>query len=156
MSINDRDLGKFNVDGKNTAKYNVRTADYSSATGTSVSVNCYLVDGPGVFYGANVIFNSAAIGSAIDKLEEAMVNHVTHGHAINTGGILISNMRHVQSLKACVKAVRKAIDLLAKDMSLEFISEEIKIAISSLDTITGRDLDADLIDQIFSSICIGK
>ena len=69
MSINDRELGKFNVDGKNTAKYNVRTADYSSATGTSVSVNCYLVDGPGVFYGANVIFNSAAIGSAIDKLE---------------------------------------------------------------------------------------
>ena len=36
------------------------------------------------------------------------------------------------------------------------VSEEIKIAVNQLDSITGRNIDVDLIDKIFSQFCIGK
>lgn len=93
---------------------------------------------------------------AIDQLEKAIVDNVLHGQDINTHGILISNMRHVQSLKTCFEAVLKAVELINKGLSLEFVSEEIKMAISSLDAITGRDMDRDILDQIFANFCIGK
>lgn len=99
---------------------------------------------------------SALYKTAIDQLERAIVDQVFHGQTINTNAILISNMRHVQSLKAAYKVISEAIELLHQELSLEFISEEIRIAISSLDTITGRDLDVDLLDQIFANFCIGK
>jgi len=38
----------------------------------------------------------------------------------------------------------------------EFVSEEIKVAINFLDSITGRNIDMDLLDNIFSQFCIGK
>jgi len=99
---------------------------------------------------------SALKKTAVDQLEEAIVTQVLHGQAINAGGILISNMRHVQSLGESFKAVKRGIELLQQGVSLEFVSEEVRMAISSLDAITGRDLDADLLDQIFASFCIGK
>ena len=38
----------------------------------------------------------------------------------------------------------------------EIVSDQIKRAISRLDTITGRNVDSDLLEQIFSEFCIGK
>ena len=43
-----------------------------------------------------------------------------------------------------------------ENTSLEFISEEIKSAVNQLDAITGRNIDEDLLDRIFSEFCIGK
>ena len=35
-------------------------------------------------------------------------------------------------------------------------SVEIKAAVNQLDAITGRNIDEDLLDRIFSEFCIGK
>ena len=43
-----------------------------------------------------------------------------------------------------------------ENTSLEFISEEIKAAINQLDAITGRNIDEDLLNRIFSEFCIGE
>jgi tRNA modification GTPase len=103
-----------------------------------------------------IIRISALKETGIDQLEKAIVDHVLHGQDINTHGILISNMRHIQSLKTCLEAVLKAVELMNKGLSLEFVSEEIKMAVSSLDAITGRDMNIDILDQIFANFCIGK
>jgi tRNA U34 5-carboxymethylaminomethyl modifying GTPase MnmE/TrmE len=45
---------------------------------------------------------------------------------------------------------------VSKDVSLEFSAENIKAAVNELDAITGRQVDDDVIDAIFSKFCIGK
>jgi tRNA modification GTPase len=105
--------------------------------------------------GKKILRVSALKKIGIEPLEETIVNNVLHGAHMDTHGVLVSNLRHINSLKAASGALEKAGEEL-QNLSLEFISEELKTAINELDRITGRSVDADLLDQIFSSFCIGK
>ena len=69
---------------------------------------------------------------------------------------MISNARHIRALQEALAAVAQAQGTLQKKSSLEFVSEEIKRAVSFLDTITGRHVDNDLLEQIFARFCVGK
>ena len=109
-----------------------------------------------VFPDKKILRVSALQRIGIESLEEAIVTQVSHGASLDTHGILISNLRHLNSLKAAAAALERSEQGLQQELSLEFISEELKIAINELDRITGRDVDADLLDQIFSQFCIGK
>jgi tRNA modification GTPase len=99
---------------------------------------------------------SALTREGIEALETAIVENIWHEKRIDTHGILVSNLRHIQALKNCRDALTRAQELLKRQMSLAFVSEEIKIAVNFLDRITGRDIDADLLENIFSQFCIGK
>ena len=92
----------------------------------------------------------------MDQLEEAIVSNVLHGAVVNTDAVLVSNLRHVNALEAAAAALQRGGNIFKQGLSLEFVSEELKIAVNELDRITGRSIDADLLDQIFSSFCIGK
>lgn len=103
-----------------------------------------------------VVSISAARQKGIEELEKAMVEAVTRGRVIDTQTVLVSNIRHIQSLRKCLDHLQKAEKGFKEDLSFEFISEGIKSAVNCLDAITGRNIDADLIDNIFSKFCIGK
>lgn len=98
---------------------------------------------------------SARTNEGIEQLEEAIVQSVWHGQAPESSAILISNLRHIESLKKCQEALRE-VERALPLISLEFSSEEIKRAVNFLDNITGRNIDVDLLDNIFSKFCIGK
>lgn len=108
------------------------------------------------FPGGNIMRVSALNKEGIAELENAIVEHVWGGKVIDAQGILISNARHVRALREALEAVAGAQETLREKLSLEFVSEEIKRAVSFLDTITGRHIDSDLLDQIFTRFCIGK
>lgn len=113
-----------------------------------------------------IIRISALKKERIDALEAAIVENVWHTKEIDTHGILVSNLRHIQALENCRKALQEAGEILQEEppsaslahggLSPEFVSEEIKTAVNFLDSITGRNIDSDLLDSIFSQFCIGK
>ena len=108
-------------------------------------------------YGApRVLKISALRASGIDRLETVILEHVWHDKRVDTRGILVSNLRHINALKGCQSALGKAEEILSGGLSLEFISEEIKVAVNFLDHITGRNIDEDLLENIFERFCIGK
>jgi len=92
----------------------------------------------------------------MEGLEAAIVENVWHGKTVDTHGVLVSNLRHINALKSCQEGLVKAKNILREGLSLEFISEEIKMAVNDLDSITGRNVDRDLLDNIFTQFCIGK
>ncbi len=105
----------------------------------------------------NIILEISALAKkAIPQLEEAIFQNIWQEKSIDTHSVMISNLRHIQSLNKCHQAILKALSLFKEGLSLEFISEEIKEAVNHLDYITGRDLDEDLLETIFSQFCIGK
>ena len=107
------------------------------------------------FPDAPIVRVSALNKEGIGELEKRIVAQVWHGKVVDTHGILISNARHAR-VAGRPAAVAQAQDTLKKKSSLEFVSEEIRRAVSFLDTITGRHIDHDLLEQIFARFCIGK
>jgi len=99
---------------------------------------------------------SALRKKAIAQLEDAVVENVWRGRVTEPDGILISNVRHLDSLKKCAELIKTACQSLSENFSLEFVSEDIKEAVNYLDQITGKNIDSDLLDKIFSQFCIGK
>ncbi|OGX41077.1 MAG: hypothetical protein A3G91_05515, partial [Omnitrophica WOR_2 bacterium RIFCSPLOWO2_12_FULL_50_9] len=99
---------------------------------------------------------SALTKDGIAQLEERLVERVWHGKAVDTHAVFVSNVRHINALRDCSSAVEEAQAVFRKGLSLEFASEEIKRAVHFLDTITGRNIDNDLLEHIFSRFCIGK
>ncbi|MBF0522151.1 MAG: tRNA uridine-5-carboxymethylaminomethyl(34) synthesis GTPase MnmE [Candidatus Omnitrophica bacterium] len=109
-----------------------------------------------LFCGQDILKISALKKEGIQDLEEKIVEKVWHGQVIDTHGILVSNLRHIESLKCAQTSLLKAQDIFKQGISLEFISEEIKESVHFLDEITGRNIDIDLLDKIFTQFCIGK
>ncbi len=99
---------------------------------------------------------SALNKQGLEDLENTIVEHVWKGHTPESGYVLINNARHIESLKRCQQALLSASTSFDKNISLEFISEEIKSAVNGLDAITGKNIDEDLLETIFSQFCIGK
>ncbi|MBF0483892.1 MAG: tRNA uridine-5-carboxymethylaminomethyl(34) synthesis GTPase MnmE [Candidatus Omnitrophica bacterium] len=99
---------------------------------------------------------SAVTSEGLPALEDMIVQKIWHSSQVDTNGILVSNIRHIQSLKMCKQSLGDAANGLDQTLSLEFISEHIKSAVNNLDAITGKNIDADLLDAIFDQFCIGK
>lgn len=92
----------------------------------------------------------------LKELEEAIVGNVLHGQQLQSSTLMLSNVRHIESLKHCRQQMQEAQENFAYGLSLEFISENIKQVVNGLDAITGRNVDHDLLETIFSQFCIGK
>ncbi len=99
---------------------------------------------------------SALTREGIDVLEDMIVKNILHGKEFQESEIVISNVRQIESLKKCAQALKSVRQHFLNKLSLEFVSEDIKLAIDFLDRITGKNISEDLLDKIFSSFCIGK
>lgn len=110
----------------------------------------------GRFKGRTVLKTSVLKREGIDKLQEVIVESVWQDGEVDHHGVLVSNIRHINALKECAANLNKAKEILQNGLSLEFLSEEIKAAVNALDKITGRNIDTDLLETIFSQFCIGK
>ena len=70
--------------------------------------------------------------------------------------IVISNLRHIEKLKAAQKLIAEAHDSLDNKLSLEFIAQDVREALGYFDDILGKRFSEELLDKIFSDFCIGK
>jgi tRNA modification GTPase len=104
----------------------------------------------------HVVKVSAFEIKSIQELEAKIESMILRDKNIDTHGILISNIRHIKALEAVRENLQGACRLMNENTSLEFVSEEIKAAVNQLDAITGRNIDEDLLNRIFSEFCIGK
>ncbi len=110
----------------------------------------------GIFGQEHVVKVSAFETPSIQEMEAKIVDLICRTKDFDTHGILISNIRHIKALEEAQKNLQGACGLMNENTPLEFISEEIKSAVNCLDAITGRNIDEDLLESIFSEFCIGK
>ncbi len=109
-----------------------------------------------VLPGKKMVKVSAVEKTALEELESTIVDQVWQGGDFDTHGILITNIRHISALKSAQTSLAGSLEIIEQGISWEFASEEIKMAVNHLDGITGRNINADLLDRIFSQFCIGK
>ena len=90
---------------------------------------------------------SAKTGEGLDELKRRIV---TLSGARE--GAAITNERHIKALENAREALRHAKN--ARELTL--IATDVRDALHHLGAITGRDVDADVLDRIFSRFCVGK
>ncbi len=64
----------------------------------------------------------------------------------------ITNERHLTALERALEAIRRAGEQTEPDC----IATELAEALHALGSITGTDVDAEIIDRIFANFCVGK
>ena len=70
--------------------------------------------------------------------------------------VLITNVRHKESLAQAIESCRNVIHGLRTDQSPEFLSMDMRLSLSELGKIIGTNITEDILSAIFSKFCIGK
>ena len=76
--------------------------------------------------------------------------------SVSSGDIILTNLRHKTCLENTVESLRNAVKTLDDNMSGEYISVDLRNALSHLGEITGEVTNEDILSHIFSKFCIGK
>ena len=104
----------------------------------------------------NILHISAKFGTGLTELKNMLVDSCLSENPINTSGAMITNMRHKMALEKTLENLTAAKNSILTGMSQEFAAFDLREALDSLDEITGRKINDEILDKIFSSFCIGK
>ena len=103
----------------------------------------------------DIIFIAAKDKKNILALENALHQKVV-GDGLNKEGTIVTNARHVASLKRLLFALNDIEIGLVDNVTGDLLAIDINHALHYLGTITGQISNEDQLDFIFSKFCIGK
>jgi len=69
---------------------------------------------------------------------------------------LVSHVRHVHALENAIDGCVRAENALQSKRGLELVAYELRTAIEALQRIIGEVYSDDVLNEIFSTFCIGK
>ena len=97
---------------------------------------------------------SGKTGEGVDEL----VHRIATEFEKRTSGIACATrIRHQIAIEKALSVLRRAREEILKgDERVEFAADELQSSIRSLDSLTGRIDTEHLLDEIFSSFCLGK
>ncbi len=86
-----------------------------------------------------------------------MISEMFHLNEINLDNeVLITNIRHKDSISKAIENVNKAEEALNMKMPVDITTIYIKEILEDLGEITGEVVTEDVINEIFSKFCLGK
>ena len=106
--------------------------------------------------GSAVLEISAKTGLGLDKLAAEIKDVYRLGKIAQSGGAVITNMRHKTALIKASDALKNAASAIDNGMPADIASIDINDAISALGEITGETVSDDIVNAIFHEFCVGK
>jgi tRNA modification GTPase len=103
----------------------------------------------------NILLISARNKTGIEELKSEILRKVNL-HSINTDDVLVSNIRHLESLQKTEESLNRVLQNIDQPITSDFLASDIKQALYYLGEITGQVTTDDLLETIFSKFCIGK
>lgn len=90
-----------------------------------------------------------------DNLKKALVM-ASQVKSIQSGDVIVSNIRHYEALKKAHNAILRVIQGLNAHISSDFLSQDIRECIYHIGEITGQITTDEILGNIFSKFCVGK
>jgi tRNA modification GTPase len=113
--------------------------------------------GPSALRSATVCLAvSAKTGEGIDRLREAIRSQLIGGGADTTDGVIVTNVRHQAALDRARESLTQAKASVEGGMANELVAVDLRAAADALGEITGAITTDEVLEQIFSTFCIGK
>ena len=101
---------------------------------------------------ATSIKKENSIECLIEKIEEFLDSKLKETENQN----YYVNLRHTTALNNALENLNNAIIKIANGTQLEFSVPDLKMVIDDLGTIVGSTDNENMLDELFSSFCIGK
>lgn len=102
----------------------------------------------------HTLFYSAKNGTGEDL--ESTLLQCAGADMLNASEVIVTNARHYQSLMEAHDSILRVIDGLTTNIPPEFVAQDLRQTLSSLDEITGTISTPQILSSIFSRFCIGK
>lgn len=99
---------------------------------------------------------SAKTGEGLDKLKQAIETMVWKGKMPVKDEVILTQIRHKESLSRAIHDLFTLIKGLQADISPEFLSADMRSCLHHLGAIIGLDISEDILSAIFSKFCVGK
>ena len=99
---------------------------------------------------------SAKTGQGIDQLRAAIRSHLVGAGAETPDGVMVTNLRHHDALERARESLSQAKESVATGMADELVAVDVRAAADALGEITGAITTDEILEQIFSTFCIGK
>ena len=107
------------------------------------------------FGDSDYIFISALANTNIVELENKVFDFVGI-HELGKKETVLSNVRHIEAIKAAKRHLLEAADALGEGLPIDMASIDIKDAWHALGEVTGETVDEQIVERIFSKFCVGK
>jgi tRNA modification GTPase len=99
---------------------------------------------------------SATTGEGLAELRKKMVERIESKGELAGDGPPLTRERHIEQLRKMAESVDRAITAMDKGMSREFVAADLASAKESLEELTGKVVNEQVLDKIFNDFCIGK
>jgi len=106
--------------------------------------------------GTKIMEISAKSGNGLEELKNTIIDLFVSSKDEYAGSVMITNLRHKLAIENALKNIKNARENISHGMSAEFAAFDLREAIDCLDEITGRKINDEILDKIFSTFCIGK
>jgi len=109
---------------------------------------------PAKKFGIFRTYISCLTGKGIDLLKDRLSGFFTKGIILPKDGVILTNVRHAKIFRTVLNNVSEALPKMEKNPSVSAWMLENSLA--ELDKLTGRTFREDMLNEIFSTFCIGK
>ena len=92
----------------------------------------------------------------INNQLQSLLIEAAHLPAISSSDIIVTNVRHYESLTHALEAIRRVQEGLSTDLSGDLISQDLRECIFHLSDIVGEVTTDEVLGNIFKHFCIGK
>ncbi len=102
---------------------------------------------------------SAVRGDGLAELRAALAQLIEAAPADGAGAqrsIALANPRHADALRRGAEGLARATAAAAAGSPGEIVALELRESLAAIGEVTGRAVDADVLDRIFGRFCIGK
>lgn len=105
----------------------------------------------------NIVYISVRTGEGIEQFKKYLEQLVFGFSAHNVeDNVYVQNVRHEQLLKESYSCITDVIQAVDKEVALDCIVIDLRLAIDALGNITGESVSDEIINEIFAQFCIGK
>ncbi len=99
---------------------------------------------------------SALKGEGVSEVVSALENSLSRTTSYS-GDVFINTERQKGSTVDCSNSINEALLALSEDhTNIEIAAHQIRQAVGSLDSFLGKTTTDDILDEVFSSFCVGK
>ena len=106
--------------------------------------------------GKRVIKISAKNGDGIEDLYDEIQNMFNLNQISDDNEVIITNERHKNQIDKAIKDIDFSIDSIKRKMPIDMTSIYIRQVLLDLGEITGKNVNDEIINNIFKNFCLGK
>ena len=99
---------------------------------------------------------SALTGEGIDRLRSAIVDLIDSHISSDEDDLILVNARHSLALGDLKSCLESALMKLEADEAIELIASDMRGALDAIGSILGKIDNESVLDELFSTFCIGK